>query len=254
MALLITQAEIEDLPEDPRQRFVRIEQICRERHHDDITNESEWGVVQDSRLRYMSTVVAAAKFYKIEPIDKIEIPRKSDWNDDRYQDFVAELEFYTVQLMLEAAETNSRVSLILEGNTRDRLKMLTSHLKDTVRKLNLNPGQIDRLLKMVETFERELAHPRLKFVSVAILALAVVGAVADMGGATKVVRDLINEIETTVGVAKEEQNKEAASKALPAAPPRQLAAPRDEKPSPPKPARPATPPRMSDALDDDIPF
>lgn len=252
MNLLITQAEIEALPEDPRQRFVGIEEICRKRLYEETGSEQDWSIIQDARLRYMSTVVAAAKYYKIEPISEVELSKKTSWKDDEFNDFVAELQFYTMQLMLESAEKNSRLSILLEGSTRDRLFTLVSHLRDHVRKLDGPEARIDRLVRVIDDFEKELRRPRLQYIAVAALSMVIISSVADLGGAATTITGLVHKVQETVGLAKEEQNKEAASRMLPQAEVKKLAPPRTETfgRSAPKPKAPA----YSSDLDDDIPF
>ena len=246
MDLLITQEEIEDLPENPRERFVQIEQICRKRYYEQISNEEEWGVVQDARLRYMTSVVSAAKYLNIVPISNIEMPRRSNWNDHDFDDFVSDLSFYTMQLMLEGADRKLRTAIFLEGATRDRLRTLTIHLREEVRKLNLPPARIDKLIRQVDKFESDLDSRNLTFIAVGVVTLAVAGAIADVGGAASAVRELVNKIEETVGQAKEEQDRDAASRMIENHEVRQLMPPRTHEPlpSPPEPA----------SLDDEIPF
>ena len=252
MKLLISQAEIEGLPEDPRRRFVAIEEICRSRYYDEIAQEEEWPIIRDAQLRYMSTVVATAKYYKIDPICDITIPKRKGWSGEEFGDFVSELQFYTIQLMLDGAEKNSRLSILLEGGTRDRLFTLISHLRDHVRKLDLPTARIDRLVHVIDDFEKELRHPRLQYVAVAALAMVVVSTVADLGGAATTVRELLHKVHETVGLAKEEQNKELASRMVPQTEMKKLEPPRKPKPATPEFGKSRAP--ALNYLDDDIPF
>lgn len=245
MPLLITQAEIEALPPDPRERFVAIEEICRRRYEQNTEGDDvQWSYIQDMRLQYMSGVVAAAKYLGIEPIDRIVIPKKSKWNDDAYEDFINELHFYAMQLALEAADRNTQLSIILQGSTKQRLVTLIEHLREQVRKLDLAPARIDQLLARIDQFERELTKPRLTFTAVAALTIYVTAAIADVGGAATTVRGAMNLIEEAVGTAKEEQDKEAAGR-LGIFEPKKLEPPRP--PEEPK-------PRETYDLNDDIPF
>lgn len=243
MPLLITQAEIEALPPDPRERFVGIEEICRKRYEEAVsTDDVQWNYVQEIRLQYMAGVVSAAKYYGIEPINKITIPRKSDWNDNAYEDFVNELHFYTMQLALQAADRNSQLSITLQGSTRERLSTLTQHLRDQVAKLELPPARIDQLIERINQFERELTKPKLTFAGVAALTIYITAAIADLGGAATTVRGAMNLIEEAVGSAKEEEDKALAGR-LGVFEPKKLEPPRPEEASAPSPD-----------LNDDIPF
>jgi hypothetical protein len=245
MPLLITQDEIQALPPEPRQRFVAIEEICRRRYEQATLQEDiQWSYVQDMRLQYMSSIVAAAKYLGIEPINRISIPKKSKWNDDAYEDFVNELHFYAMQLALEAADRNSQLSITLQGSTRQRLSTLSEHLREQVKKLDLPKTRVEQLLARIDQFERELTKPRLTFTSVAALTIYLAAAVADLGGAASTVRGAMNLIEEAVGGAKEAEDNEVAGM-LGVYEPRKLEPPRIEE---------AVVAQKTFATEDDIPF
>jgi hypothetical protein len=250
---LISQEEIEALPEDPRQRFVGIERIARQRYEEETRESDQGSYVQDCQLRYMTTVVSAAKFLKIEPVCEITIPRRRNFNWEDYSEFVNELQFYIVQLMLEGAENNAETSIILRGNAKQRLQTLSSHLRENVRKLDLPSARIESLLRKVDGFERELENPRLKFVAVAQMTLVILGATADIDGASDVVRKLVHQIEEVVGVEKREQDVEAASRLSTGDAPRQLQPPRtlEKRPTETSSKNAET---FSADLDEEIPF
>ncbi len=247
MPVLITQAELENLPAEPRERFVELEEICRNRMHELTSgDEISWTFVQDIRLQYMSTVVAAAKFYKIEPISHFSVPKRSRWDDGKYDDFVNEVHFYTIQLALEAADRNFTLTVILVGPVRDRLSTLLEHLREQVEKLDLPPARIAYLLARLDDFERAIQKPRLTFSAVAALTVLVTAGVADVGGAAQTIRGVLNLIEETVGTAKEEQDRKHAARLAPAEQ-RMLEAPRN-------PSEELSPHEETLDIDDEIPF
>ena len=249
MPILISVAEIEALPGDPRQRFVAMDEICRNRTNDIVKNipdvEGSWRQVQEARRNYMATMVAAAKHYKIDPIDKMVIPKMSDWHDDGYEDFQNELDFYAVQMALEGADRNSQLCILLQGGTKDRLLTLLAHMRDQIHKLDITPARRDALLDKLHQFEKDLEGRRLNIVAMATLALAVAGVVADVGTAGSIVRQLMNDVETAIGQAKEEQDK-AAIQQIPHFEMKKLEPPREPKAPPVQYA--------SYDLDDEIPF
>lgn len=209
--MLITQEEIETFPEDPKERFVCIEQLCRRRHEESISESDHSDFIRDSRLRYMTTVLSAAKWLNISPICNLDLPSRSRFDYEEYAEFISQIEYYSVQFMLAGAERNSKASIELEGSTRDRLLTLTSHLKEHIKKLDLPKRRYDALLSRINDFEKELSRPRLTFVGFAVLTLAVAGAISDVGGATDVVRKLMSQLQETVGIAKEQQDRKAAA-------------------------------------------
>lgn len=245
MDLLIIPEGIDNLPKNNQEHFVHIEKIGIKKYYDHINNGNEWNAVQDVRLRYMTSVVAAAKHFNIEPISEIEVPRRRNWNDDRFDDFVSDVSFYTMQMMLHESDRKLRTSIILEGSTRDRLKTLTVNLRDEVRKLQLPSSKIDQIIRKIDDFERSLESRKLTFITVAFVTLTIAGAITDVDGATNVVRELVNKIEETVGIAKEEQDREVASNFVESNQIPRLMAPRKNEPA-------IEPPSVED--DDEIPF
>lgn len=240
MPLLITHDEIKKLPAEPRQRFVALEEIVRQRY-DEIANRAEqWQVVQDARVQYMSEVIGAARYLKISPLSDMDLPKRSEYDDNSYEDFRAEVTYYTMQLALEGVDNDSALSIELVGPVKSRLITLAQHLREHVARLDVPPERIDRLVRHVAAFERDLESPRLTFVSVAVLTLTIASGIADLEGAASGVRQLINQVEEVVGRVHEEQ---ATSRYLVEAPtePRRIEPPRTAKPKVQRP-------------DDDIPF
>ncbi len=248
----ISQDEIEALPENPRERFVGIESIARRRYEEETRDSDQSNYVQECQLRYMTTVVSAAKYFQIAPISEIAIPKRKNFSWDDYSEFVNELQFYIVQLMLEGAENNVETSIVLRGSAKQRLQTLSSHLRENVRKLDLSPARVESLLRRVDGFDRELENPSLRFVAVAQMALLILGATADIDGASEAVRKLVHQIEEAVGVEKLEQDTEAAGRLPATSVPRQLQPPRAPAKNPASPARNAE--NFSADLDDEIPF
>lgn len=243
MPLLITQAEIEGLPSDARQRFVALEEVCRTRYEQLIAHEESWSAVQDARLQYMSTVVGAAKHLGIEPIASLVVPKKSQWDDGAYEDFKNELHFYIIQLALEGAEWNQQHTIELTGSVRARVQTLAAHLRDQLDKLDLPPAKLDKLRAKLAAFENELTAPKISFASIAAISLVVVSVVADVDGAGDAIRKLVTQLQVVLGQAKAEQDADAATKLPRQHPVKQLEPPR----------RPVAPKEAFD-LDDEIPF
>lgn len=242
MPLLITQQEIHALPGDPKLKFVALEEVVRTRYEELVRGEEEWQTVQDARLQYMGEIIGAAKYLRIAPICDMDLPKKSEFSNDAYEDFKGELHFYTMQLALEGADRAATYSIELGGSTKDRLATLSKHLREHVAKLDLPPARIDRLLDRITAFERELEEKRLGFAAVAVLTLTIAGAIADLDGAGSVVRQLINQMEEAVGIAQEEEAKSHAMLAPPVEP-RRL-----------EPPRRSSVEQVSFDLNDDIPF
>jgi len=244
-APFLTQADLDGLPEDPKQRFVAIEALCRTRLYEEVDGEEVWAAITDARLRYMSTVITAARYLKIESLGEMKVPRRSQMDDNEYEDFVQELQCYIVQLMLAASDEKAQVSIVLEGSTRQRLETLLAHVRSQIPNLALSAGKLSKLNSKIDAFERELEGARLQLVAVGVFTLGVAAAISDLSSAGSVIRQLVNQIEETVGLAKETQDEAAAAR-IPNIQPRRLEAPLR--------AEPVTKPKRGGDFDDEIPF
>lgn len=109
---------------------------------EETAGEQEWSTVTDHRVVYISTVLSAAKHLKIEPFLNMDVPRRRNFQDEEFDDFIQDIQFYVTQMMLEAAEANTRTSILLEGATKQRLHTLVSHLRDYVKKLGLSARRL----------------------------------------------------------------------------------------------------------------
>ena len=248
MAKLISMDEIAALTGDSREKFIKVEEIVRNRHETQVRGEENWTAVIDARLEYMTTIIAAANALAIEPISQTKIPRRDIFNDGTFDDFTADLQFYLIQMSFDVADRRNEVSIRLRGATRERLLTLTSHLRDHVQKLDLPEPRIDHLLRRIDEFEADLLQPRLGYVAVAALALGILEVIADAGGAAEVVRKLVTQVQELVGEAKEEENVEIASRMVSHHEVKKLNAP------PREPGPQELSPRPNTNLDDDIPF
>jgi hypothetical protein len=217
VAMMISQDEINSLPEDPNERFVGVEAICRKRLYGEIEGEEEWSSIMDARLRYMGAVLAAGKYLNVEPFASLVLPTRQKFQSDDYDNFIQELEYYVVQLMLRNSENASQTTVLLQGETRQRLHTLLAHLRTQLLKLDLPPSRVEKLRSKLAEFEKELDAPRMRIIVWAGAALVVTGILADVGGAATTVLQLWHEIEEAVGIAKEAQDEEAVAR-IPAAP------------------------------------
>jgi hypothetical protein len=250
---LVTQAELEAMPEDPQQRFVAFEALCRSRLAENVRNEQEWANITDTRVVYMSTVIGAAKSLRIEPFASMNVPRRKDFADETFDEFIQDIQFYITQLMFIAAESNTRTSIVLGGSTRQRLQTLVAHIRENVGKLDLPPEKMDRLNARINAFESELTNPRLRILTVSLFAIGVIALVADVDGAGSAIGKLVHQIEEAVGKAKDVQDAEAAGRLKAEIEPPKLEAPRNEKPSA-KRRQPVNEDFSRSDFDDEIPF
>jgi hypothetical protein len=87
---MITDEEIENLPEEPELAFVAFERILRERSQTAIANASRNDENLDEyRLEYMNKVLGAAKALQVDALKNWEVPSANDNHIfSIYQDFL----------------------------------------------------------------------------------------------------------------------------------------------------------------------
>ena len=105
---MITDEELADLPSDPELAFVAVEKILRtsleSREFDARNNDQDPDV---DRLEYMTKVLAAARAYKIDALAELKIPRVTKTGIfEQCQQFIADVDFVTMQIRLNAAQVN----------------------------------------------------------------------------------------------------------------------------------------------------
>lgn len=252
MTVLITQDEMNAMPSDEQQKFVAVEALCRKRLDEITSGESEWAPVIDARLRYLATVLGVGKALAIEPVCNWNLPLRANMNDE-YDDFVMGMATVTAQLMTNQATAYHANSIILTGDTKDRLYSLARHMRQDIDKLNLPTSRKAKLRSLLESFERDLDKTHLSLLVIGQLCLLTAGAIADVDGASRAIRDALSKIEQIVGVAKFEQD-EAKQTLLPQIPkPKLIMPPRDPQPKVSTTSLERSG-KMSEALEDDIPF
>jgi hypothetical protein len=82
---IISETEYESLPEDPEEKFVALESICRRNMNRMINDDTSGNFDNLIRLQYMATVSAAADELGVE---EFEFPTyNSDFDYPRFADF-----------------------------------------------------------------------------------------------------------------------------------------------------------------------
>src|SRR5450755_1057832 len=121
---MITDEEIEQLPEHSEDAFVEFERIVWQRTNNKI-NESaqeQWGNCDVYYLEYINEVSAAAREFDIEPLKSQLVPQVSDANlYQAYLQFTHEVDGFTTQIRLRRLKRNRRNSVGLDGNTKTRI-------------------------------------------------------------------------------------------------------------------------------------
>lgn len=201
----ISDEEIAGLPDEPEQRFVCLEAIVRQRFEDEAANLGDHESPRPLLIRYLNTILAAAKYYGIEGLMDWKRPSiNSDF--EVYETFMADVDYVITTLRLRNGEQVAAHSVVLDCETKDKLRKMLNHIRETVDTLDISITKKEALFKRINSLQNEIDRDRTHYQAFAAL---VIEACDDVGEAAKrlepVVR-LIERIGGAIGIAKREED------------------------------------------------
>lgn len=166
----LQDADYDDLPEDDREAFAKLESIAFERL--EATQRDQDGDPSTrSMLTYMNEVSAIASQFQISDLTY-------DAESDRpiyaeYTRFRHAVEFRMAQIKIERSRRNRQNSVALDGATREKVQFYIERLRDEVSRSDLPSVRKSALLDRIADFERELSKSRINLATVmTVIALA----------------------------------------------------------------------------------
>jgi hypothetical protein len=228
---MITDEEIEQLPEDPDLAFVEFEKIMRERTSNKVAEVSDrdtYGSVDVFYLEYINKVLAAARAYKIDGLKEWEVPVVNSNCWEAYRQFSNDVDFFTMQIRIGHAGRNRQNSVGLDGNTKAKIHTYVQKIRIVLEKAELPEVKRDLLFAKLDAFVVEVDKARTSLQSVASVYLTVCTVIGEGFNKLEPVRRFINSIATLIGNAK---GAEDSLRALPSST-KQLELPRKQLPPP----------------------
>lgn len=252
----ITSDEIEAAPEDPAMAFAELVGIAEKRLTDlckpflGSNEEADWNYIQDYRHGFENVVIGLARSFKIEPFASRDVPRRSNFGSDDYQEFRSELDHYLTQLLVDNTLRNRRNSVPIQPKDKDRIRQHLHALRQAVDAADLTDAKRATLHKRMSDFEAALDKPRLNLMEATMFAIAILGLPGAIWTSADVVGKLTQNVLSIIAEAKlaDDENRRLG----PTEPRVALMPPRQNEVKP-KPSRPSGTSR-SDDLDDEIPF
>jgi hypothetical protein len=199
---MITDEEIEQLPEDPELAFVEFEKIVRERTLESLKHLS--GVdADDCYLAYINKVLGASREYKIDALKNRETPSLNSNLYDVYRKLAADVDFYATQIRIRNVGRNRQNSVGLDGNTKTKIHQYIQKIRIILEKVELPVTKRDALFGKLDAFAAEVDKVRTSLQSIMAIWLEVC---TDIDEGVKKLRPLlrmINSIAVLMGKAKE---------------------------------------------------
>ena len=231
-----------DLPADPEEAFVALEEMARSRYRDDCRSVEDNSSYITVKHRYMSTVLPAAQFYDIDALMFWSRPKEKErWSDEFYDRFMDDVDYCVSELKLRIVTRARQNSVALDADAKTKLRQMLNHIRETVDKLDISVAKKEALFKRINALQSEIDRDRTRYEALGAL---IIEAADDMGEAAKRLEPVVRMIErvgAALGVAK--RAEDAAPKLPPRKEPKRIEDKRPDKKN-----------GFDKALDDEIPF
>lgn len=240
---LISASDFETLPDDPEERFVRVEEICRRNMNamiNEDTNNNFDGII---RTQYMNVIAAAAHELGIDGLD---YPYNMHNPLQELGNFMLKANGITTRFRLRASSRKPETSVRLASKTRGRIEQQIQRLRTIIAESDLSADRQKALQRKLDELSVELSQPRLSFGKVMGIIAIVSAGIGGTTGFLADAPDAIAAITSLIGADKEAEDAETQRLGT-AATPRAL-------PAPPQRLPPPRPERFNGALDEEIPF
>ncbi len=138
---LITDEDIENLPEEPHERFVALDTICRRSLSRLISNESQVSFDNFARIQYMSYIAAAAEELGVQGIfyPKLMNPIEG------FEEFVREVGAASMRIRLKS-KSSKLYSVELSNITKARIEQEIGKLREIINNSDLSETKKEALL------------------------------------------------------------------------------------------------------------
>jgi hypothetical protein len=244
---LVTAADYENLPIDPEECFLALEDICQRSMNRMIDENSSNDFDSAVRMQYVTTVTAYAQECGIDEVVAAQ-PSQYDYNE--FAKFSLAVKGAVARIRFRNRAVLRSTSVLLLQNTKTKIDHYITRLREAIENSDLPSERKASLCKKLEELRSELSQPRLGFSKTfTVLSLILAG----LASTTTISADgpsAVTHIMRLIGVDRETEEA-AAQRLMP--PPKALPAPIVDAKPPIKPnASWST--RPTDDLDDEIPF
>jgi hypothetical protein len=227
----------EDLPDDPEDAFLRLEDHFREECEIALKNASQDDRTDVIQVAYISQVVGAITALGLESEFKSEVPSIENVTFNTYLDFNKDVMHYRTVLRIRKSQRRQGYSVQFDETAKRKVHHHLDQVLEIFNKLGVEETKREKLISRLNDLQSEVNQPRTRFDRFAALTMEVSGVIGDSIERSKVI-EILDAVGRVFWGAQTEKQKQ-----LP--PPNQ-----PKKIEPPKPRVEQRKPDM----DDDIPF
>jgi hypothetical protein len=197
---MILDTEIDSLPNDPFDAFIRAHEILHERMVESRSSES-W----DAEVRYVNLVVAFAEELGMPFLQ--DIPKRDDFQQigEFFNQFESFIENRTIRHRINRARGRAPQSgvLLLPPASSDKILTYLNILLTEVAKLELPEQKRDRIAALISKLVREVTTNRTQYESWMSLAIEFADTAGQIAEKLNPVRSLWDKILRRVGEARQ---------------------------------------------------
>jgi hypothetical protein len=236
--------EYPELPLDPEEAFLTLEDRFRRECEDAVRKSGEHDNVSIYYTDYIAQVLGAAEeLGLVEAAFEKEVPAIQDVDFHTYQNFSKRVKHYRTRLEIRHGRRVQGNSVSFDAPTKAKLHHMLKPIREIFTKLEVDERKREALFSKLEALEAEIDRNRTRFDAFAALTIEAADVVGQAVEQSKLL-DVLNAIARIFGAAK----KEEETRRLPApTKPKQI-----ERKTPSSPKTFSTTKRGE--LDDEIPF
>ena len=226
---MISDEDLFDLPDDPMEAFLHVEEIARIKLQtllEDENSNDNW----EHETAYMNAVIGAAKVFGVDEIaNKTRLASLTGNHRQAVSDFQLDIDHLRIQFRLNRAQRNRQYSVAFDAATKTKLGHLLTQVREIVGKLEVSDSKRARLFNRIALLQLEIDKDRTRMEALG-------GFIAEFAEAAEPAVELAMKVVRIFG---EKKSAEDEARRLPA-------------PEQPKQIEP--PKKKGKKLDDEIPF
>lgn len=226
-----------ELPDDPEQAFIMLENHFRELCDDRLENAHENENVSVFYVEYIGRVLAAIEELGLSTAFQERVPRIQDVDYTTYLNFSKDVEHYKTMLQIRHSRRTKGYSVRLDEPTRKKIKHYLEQIREIFLKLEIDSRKRDSLLATLNTLDLEIDRGRTRLDVFGDLVIGTAGILGDVAEKVEPIRKWIDSIAGLIWGARESSGQ------------KQLPSPTEKKQ-----IEPPRVPKREPEMDDEIPF
>lgn len=230
----------DDLPDDPEQAFIVLEEHFRDRLDRQLQNANEQDNTSVFYTEYIGRVLAAIEELDLSAAFRQVVPRIEEVDYSTYLNFNKDVEHYKTSLRIRHARRAKGFSIKFDEATKQKILHHLTQIKEIIPKLEISEGKREDLIGKVLELEKELARDRTRLEVAGDFLIATTSIIGEAAEQLEPLRRWVDSIAGLFWGARKDQQK-------------RLPAPTEQKRLEPPKVEP-TARKPNSEMNDDIPF